>query len=126
VWLHELGATDLAPWLQHAELSVAPLSDCERNSRQGCAPLKLLESMAAGVPVVASDLASVTAIAADGEHGLLVPPDRPAELARAIRTLLADPAAAAAMGARGRRKVTRELTWRHSARRLDLVYGSLA
>ncbi len=124
LWLHGLDAGELAPWLQHADLSVAPLSDCERNSRQGCAPLKILESMAAGVPLVASELASVRAIVED--DAVLVPPDRPAELARAIRAVLADPAGAAELAERGSRRVARDLSWSQAASRLELVYGSLA
>ena len=70
---------------------------------QGCAPLKILESMASGMPVVASDLPAVRELLADGEHGRLVAPDRPGELARAIRVLLDFPERRARLAANARR-----------------------
>ena len=97
-WHFALPEHELAPWREHALLSLAPLRDCSRNAVQGCAPLKILESMAAGVPVVASDLPAVRELISDGEHGRLVAPDRPGELARAIRVLLDYPERRAEMG----------------------------
>ena len=102
-WEFALPDAELARWREHALLSLAPLRDCSRNVLQGCAPLKILESMAAGVPVVASDLPAVRELLTDGEHGRLVAPDRPGELARAIRVLLDHPEQRERMGARGAR-----------------------
>jgi glycosyltransferase involved in cell wall biosynthesis len=121
-WRHLLRHEDVAGWLAHARISVAPLTGCARNLDQGCAPLKILESMAAGVPVVASDLPAVRELMTDGEHGRLVAADRPAELARALRVLLEYPDAARAMGERGRERVRDGLTWAASRARLREVY----
>ncbi|HLV72307.1 MAG TPA: glycosyltransferase family 4 protein [Vulgatibacteraceae bacterium] len=125
-WRFTLPHREVAAWLAHAEVSVAPLTGCARNLDQGCAPLKVIESMAAGVPVVASDLPAVRELMADGEHGRLVPADRPAELARAVRILLEYPDEAAAMGRRGRERVEEGLTWAHSRARLAEVYRAVA
>ncbi|MSU50189.1 MAG: glycosyltransferase family 1 protein [Opitutus sp.] len=125
VWRFALPEEELAPWREHAELSVAPLTECARNIKQGCAPLKILESMAAGVPVVASDLPAVRELMRDGEHGRLVRPDRPGELARAIRVLLHYPAVRAEMGRRAREHVAREFQWQHAVQRLNNVYSEL-
>lgn len=125
-WHHRLPHAEIVGWLAHAELSLAPLTDSPRNVDQGCCPLKILESMAAGTAVVASDLAVVRELVTDGEHGRLVPPDRPAELARAIRVLLEYPERTAAMGAAGRRHVERSLTWAASRAHLREVYDELA
>src|SRR5829696_514539 len=124
-WRFSLPAEELAPWVQHAVASLAPLRDTARNVEQGCAPLKVLESMAAGTPVIASDLPAVRELMADGREGLLVAPDRPGELARAVRRLLDDPVRAHSLGAAGRARIVRELTWEHSVRRLRGVYGRL-
>ncbi|MDL4772638.1 glycosyltransferase family 4 protein [Actinomadura xylanilytica] len=125
-WRFTLPHHEVAAWLAHAEASVAPLTGCARNLDQGCAPLKVIESMAAGVPVVASDLPVVRELMAGGEHGRLVPADRPAELARAVRILLEYPDEAAAMGGRARRRVQDGLTWTHSRARLAEVYRTVA
>jgi glycosyltransferase involved in cell wall biosynthesis len=122
-WHHALPEEELARWRDHALLSLAPLKDCSRNAHQGCAPLKILESMAAGVPVVASDLPAVRELMTDGVHGRLVAPDRPGELARAIRVLLDYPEQRARMGAAARAHVERRFTCEASVARLDAAYG---
>lgn len=62
----------------------------------------LLEAMALEAPIVASDLPAVRE--AVGDTALLVPPERPAELAAAVTATLADPAAAASRGRRARER----------------------
>lgn len=124
-WEFQLGQVALDPWRRHALLSVAPLADCARNLDQGCAPLKILEAMAAGVPVVASDLPAVREILTDGRHGRLVAPDRPAELARALRILLEYPGLRAQMGEDARRHIADNLSWDRALALLDAVYAGL-
>jgi glycosyltransferase involved in cell wall biosynthesis len=123
-WLFALPEHELACWREHALLSLAPLRDCSRNVAQGCAPLKIIESMASGVPVVASDLPVVRELMRDGEHGRLVAPDRPGELARAIRVLLDFPELRTDMGAAARAQVAANLTWRRSTDRLRDLYNA--
>ena len=125
VWHTQLNQMELQPWLQHAVASLAPLSDCTRNVVQGCSPLKVLESMAAGVPVIASDLPVVRELMTDRVEGLLVPPDRPAALARAMRIAWQYPELRHALGVRGRERIARGLTWSHATRRLEELYSSL-
>lgn len=124
-WHYRLAPDELCAWVQHALLSVAPLQDCARNALQGCAPLKILESMACGVPVIASDLAPVRELLRDGVEGRLVAADRPGELARTIRILLAYPAHRAQLGRNARERIARELTWNAALERLTSVYRSL-
>jgi glycosyltransferase involved in cell wall biosynthesis len=125
-WHFALPESELASWREHAAVSLAPLRDCSRNSLQGCSPLKILESMAAGVPVVASDLPPVRELMADGMQGRLVAADRPGELARAIRVLLDYPERMRAMGAAGRAHVAERFTWERSTERLREVYVLVA
>ena len=123
-WHFALPEDELAPWREHAVLSLAPLRDCSRNSLQGCAPLKILESMASGVPVVASDLPAVGELMRDGEHGKLVAPGRPGELARAIRVLLDFPERRAQMGRAAQAHVAANLSWERSTARLRGLYAA--
>lgn len=125
-WRYALEEDELAAWLGHARISVAPLSDCARNTVQGCAPLKILETMAAGVPLIASDLPVVRELVEDGVEGRLVPPDRPAELARAIRILLAYPERADELGRNGVARIEKVFTWNRSLDKLRAIYDELA
>jgi glycosyltransferase involved in cell wall biosynthesis len=54
-------------------------------------PLALMESLALGVPVVATDVAGIRDAVRDGRDAILVPPGRPAELAAALLTVVGDP-----------------------------------
>ncbi len=126
IWQSSLSAEELQPWLQHAVASIAPLSDCARNVVQGCCPLKIVESMAAGVAVIASDLPAVRELVTDRAEALLVPPDRPPALARAMRIAWEYPELRRGLGARGRERIERGLTWAHATRRLQELYSSLS
>ena len=107
IWNFGLSEEKLTPWIQNASLSIAPLTECSRNIEQGCAPLKILESMAAGVPVIASDLPSVREIMTDKIHGRLFQADRVGELARIIRVLLQYPSILQKMSQNAREKIKR-------------------
>ena len=125
LWRVALDETELAPWRAHALASLAPLSECARNVSQGCAPLKILESMAAGVPVVASDLGSTRELVTDGVDGRLVPADRPAELARAVRLLIEYPDERARLAEEARRTIARRFRWETALTRLTQLYDGV-
>jgi len=71
-------------------------------SHQETAPVVIAEAMAAGRPVVATDVGGVAHMVADGRTGRVVPRGDVAALADALRALLADPDGARVMGAAGR------------------------
>jgi glycosyltransferase involved in cell wall biosynthesis len=71
-------------------------------SEQETAPVSIAEAMAAGRPVVTTDVGGCAAMVPHGVTGWVVPPRDPAALADALIALLADPAACAAMGQAGR------------------------
>lgn len=88
--------------------------------------LVLVESMACGAPVIASNLPGVRTVVADGVDGALVPPGDSAALAEALRAMLALPAAQRqAMGQAGRRKVEQRYAWEQIGARLEAVYGEV-
>jgi starch synthase len=81
-----------------------------------------LEAMACETAVVASAVGGILEVVEDGKTGLLVEPGRPDALARAIRTLLADPARRRAMGRAGRERVEAHFSWASVAARTREVY----
>jgi len=76
--------------LAEADLALVPMDDTLINRARSLA--KLLELMAAGLPIVAGRVGQVAEYIEDGHSGLLVAPSDPAALARATLALLADPA----------------------------------
>ena len=74
--------------------------------------LPVLEAMAAGVPVVTSNVSALPEVV--GQAGVTVDPRSPAELARAIECILTDRGRAAALGASGQRRA-RQYTWERAA-----------
>lgn len=85
----------------------------------------LLESMAAGVPVVATRVGGTPEVIRDGEQGLLVPPGDPQAIADAILAVLGDPALAVRLGAEGRRRVREEFSFEAVVRRTQDLYRDL-
>jgi glycosyltransferase involved in cell wall biosynthesis len=79
-----------------------------------------LEAMACGVPVVASAASSLPEVV--GDAGLLVEPRDRRALAEALRRLLADPALAADLAARGVERA-RLFTWEKAAAGMEEVFG---
>jgi glycosyltransferase involved in cell wall biosynthesis len=71
-------------------------------SRTEGLPMALLEAMAAGLPIVATAVGGVPEAIRDGETGILVPPERPDELAGAILRLASDEALRNRLAAGGR------------------------
>lgn len=85
----------------------------------------LLEAMAMGRPIVASDRAILHDYVTDGVEALLVPPEDPEALRAAVERVLADPELGQALGAAARRRVERSHTSRGFAGELAPVLRSV-
>ena len=81
----------------------------------------LLEAMAAGKPIVASDIHGYRSVVRRGEQGLLVPPQNPRALAGALARLLSDDALRERMGASGRERV-RQFSWESVTAKVEAYY----
>ncbi|HEX6480479.1 MAG TPA: glycosyltransferase [Ktedonobacteraceae bacterium] len=79
-------------------------------SREEACPMALLEAMAAGRSVVATDVGGTPEVVMHTVDGWLVPPDDPLALSQALLMLLEDPARRATMGAAARQKVAARFT----------------
>jgi len=88
-------------------------------------PNVVLESMAAGLPVVATMVGGTPEIIEEGMTGFLVPAGNPALLADRILRLLKEPSLARAMGERGRQKMAREFTMDRMRDQFLELYGAL-
>lgn len=115
---------ELARYYRTAHVFCAPSTGMESFG------MVLLEAMAVGTPIVASDIDGYREVMDENEQGLFVPPEDPYRLAMALVSLLTDPARRAAMAESGRQKAqlyawplvaTRILEY--YARVRDLVFG---
>ena len=116
----------LAPVLAGLEFTVAPLVETARNTVQGCCPIKIVESMAAGTPVVASDIQVCRDLITPDRDGLLVEPEQPRLWARAMHRLLSNPDVKKRL-ARAARETARQRFHRERAReQLTALFGNTA
>ncbi len=88
-------------------------------------PLTLLEAMAAGVPVIATNVGSNPEIVADGVNGFIIPPKDSQTLAQRIKELLADPKNAGRMGAQGQKTISKSFTIDHMVHEYEKLYSKL-
>ena len=119
--VHMLGrVTDeaLPTYYRAADIFVSPATGQESFG------IVLVEAMAAGLPIVASDIAGYREVARDGVEGLLVAPADPAALAEGVRTLLDRPDLARALGGRAVMRA-RDFAWGNIIERLEDAYGDL-
>jgi glycosyltransferase involved in cell wall biosynthesis len=108
---------DVATWLQAADLLVLP-------SRSEAFPNAVLEGMAAGLAIVASDVGGVPELIDDGRTGLLTPAGDARVLADRISSLIADPAMAARLGAAARREVASRYSFERMVTQFENLYAT--
>ncbi len=111
--------------LAQADMCIAPLTFNDRNVIQGCCPIKVIEYMACGRPLVASNLPVVRELVREGLDGLLCTPGDPASLARCILQLLEEPALGARLAQAAAERARDRFSWRRAQQRLLEVYAGL-
>ena len=84
----------------------------------------LLEGMAASLPMVVTDVGGNAEAVIDGETGLVVPPKRPDQIAKALETLLSNSERAKRMGASARQRVVSHFSIQQSVQKYEQLYLS--
>lgn len=107
----------VAAAMREADVFVAPSVPSRDGRREGI-PVVIMEAMASGLPVVASDLSGIPEIVDDGVTGRLTPPGDIEAIARALVELASDPALRDRFGREGRLRVEREFDVNASAEQL--------
>lgn len=90
---------------------VVRVADGVTDAARWMSPLKIFEYMAAGKPILASDLPVLREILTDGDTAQLLPPDDPLAWAAALTALRDNPTARIALGQRGRSRFLAHHTW---------------
>ena len=105
------GIPHLPELYRRASIFVMPTQVEQSSGRGEGFPLVYLEASASGLPVVAARSGGAAEAVIENKTGLLVPPDDPVALERALHRLLLDPEMRQRMGRAGRRWVEREMNW---------------
>lgn len=113
---------EVAGVMARLRFTVVPLADTPRNTVQGCCPIKLVESMGAGTPPVASDLAVVREWVTHDREGLLVEPGDRRGWALAMETLFRDEELRRRLGAAARLRAGQCFSWNGIHRQLDGLF----
>jgi glycosyltransferase involved in cell wall biosynthesis len=113
----EVPPSKVASLLAQADVLVLPNSRTHLSARY-TSPLKLFEYLAAGKPIVASDLPALREVLADGDNALLSEPGSAESLAAAVGRVIADRELARRLGAAARARVA-DYTWARRAERLE-------
>lgn len=100
----------LAAALRRLRFTVAPLAETRRNTVQGCCPVKVIESLAAGVPVLASNLRVTRELLSPGVDSLLLPAGDPRAWAVAFRRMFAEPGLADRLACGARRRAEKSFS----------------
>lgn len=108
-----------------AAVCVAPLALNDRNVVQGCCPIKVLEYMGAGRPIVATNLPVVRELVREDRDALLCTPGDAVDLARQITRILSDQVLAQRLATSAAQRAHAELTWHHAEKKLVRLYETL-
>jgi glycosyltransferase involved in cell wall biosynthesis len=116
---------ELLSWVASADVVAMPIQPTTLNHRL-TTPNKLFEAMAAGVPIVASDLPGMAPYVREANCGALCDAEQPTSIAAAIRSILEAPAAErAAFGTRALAAAHEHYNWETQVGKLFAEYGRL-
>ncbi len=116
----------LADLHHEADVVLVPLISNDRNLVQGCCPLKLLEAMASGTPVIASDLPVVRCIATGGREAMLVRPGSAKAIKEGLVYLRDNPCFARQLSLNARSRVENHFTWTLAGQKLRQAYRTIS
>ncbi|MGO9316341.1 MAG: glycosyltransferase [Terracidiphilus sp.] len=116
-------AHELMSYLNKATIAVAV--DLRVPRRIRAVPVKVFEYMAAGLPIVASDLPSQIEVVGGNNAGLLAKPEEPETFVRAILQLLDDRELAARLGENGRNAFLKYYCWESQQELIANYYRSI-
>lgn len=120
--LEPMPQTDLVTYMHQADAIAAPLTANDRNLIQGCCPLKVLEGMASGTPVITSDLPVVTALGQSETHFLAVHPGSAKAIKDAMLRLQQSPDLRQRLSITARRQIEQTYTWTQAGQSLLNLY----
>jgi glycosyltransferase involved in cell wall biosynthesis len=111
--------------IAESDICIAPLGLNDRNVTQGACPIKVLEYMAAGRPLLVSNMPIVRELVREDVDALLFSPNDPDDLARQVIALLNDPYLSKRLAESASARALSKFTWHESQKKLIKVYVKL-
>jgi glycosyltransferase involved in cell wall biosynthesis len=129
VWIDELGISKNVFLLGHREdvadvISSFDISLLASYASEGI-PQFVLQSMAAGKPVIGTTIGGIPEVVRDGVNGLIVPPMDPEAIAAAVKKIISTNGMKEKMGEAGRTMAQEKHSTEHMLDDLELLYGKL-
>lgn len=112
-------------WRSDLETILSELDVVVCSSRNEGTPVAVIEAMAAGVPVLSTDVGGVADLVSHGETGWLVPPGDPASMARAVELLVSDQILRGRLAAAGRAVALERYDVARLIPRMEALYTDL-
>ncbi len=117
-FLGERGRSDVVKLLYGCEFLVLP-------SRSEPFGIVIIEAMACRKPVVATSVGGISEIIENGKSGILVEPDNPNSLCKAISSILEDEDYKARLAANGYARVCSNFLWQHTGKKYETLFSKL-
>ncbi|MFL0411283.1 glycosyltransferase family 4 protein [Microbacterium paludicola] len=122
-WLGPKKPAELARYVAGAMVTLCPKSDTDSMAKT-TTPFKILESVAAGVPVIATDIPAQVDMLEEGGYGVLVDVHNPEDLARAVARVATDPIHRDELAARAR-EFSPRCRWTYAVPQLSATIAAL-
>jgi len=114
---------EIIQMLQEMDIAVTPSVPARDGRREGI-PIVVMEAMASGLPVVASNISGIPELVEDNINGFLIPPSDAGALATAIERLIQEPDLRRRFGKAGREKIEKEFSLQLNAAKLAQYFHS--
>jgi len=105
--------------------SLSPKNNKGDRTNTGLAPMKVVETLACGIPVIVTDFPGMSDMIRDNNCGLVIPPDDPKALVQAISHILYNPKESEIMRLNARQLAERELSWDKRAKDTERIMFAL-
>ena len=113
---------ELVKLLHRSDVALAPLPANDRNLEQGCCPLKVLEAMAAGTPIISSDIPVVNEIAENRKEAILVRPSSAKAIKDGLLELKQNQNLFTELSVAARERIEKNFQWSRATNQLLKAY----
>lgn len=115
IYLGEIPYREVPGIVARSITALSPKNNQGGRSETGLFPLKVFEALACGVPVIVTDFPGMADLVKASGCGIVIPPDDPEALAKAVRYIYNHPTERLRMGCVGRELVVKEHSWDNRA-----------